>query len=66
MKKPLMRLSIILVSLLITFITFETMSWYHFGDIPTQIVLIRLILFFVLIVVILIGIIFIIRKLNKK
>lgn len=34
-----------IISLVITFIFFELMSWYHFSDIPTLIVLIRLIIF---------------------
>lgn len=49
MKKILIGLAIVLVSLIITFVTFESLSWYHFGDIPTKVVLIRLIFFFVFI-----------------
>ena len=43
------KIIILIMSLLITLITFELMSWYHIGDIPTKIVLIRLILFFTII-----------------
>lgn len=46
MKKVVMILINLLVSALITFMFFEAMSWYHFGDIPTKVVLIRLIAFF--------------------
>ena len=65
MKKILIRIGIVLLSLLITFIIFDSMSWYNFGDVPTKIVLIRLIIFFVIIVVILTGIVALINKLKK-
>lgn len=65
MRKILIGIGIVLLSLLITFITFDSMSWYNFGDIPTKIVLIRLIIFFVIIVVILTGIVALINKLKK-
>lgn len=56
MKKAITVLVILLVSALITFVFFEAMSWYHFGDIPTKTVLIRLIAFFCVIAGLLIGI----------
>ena len=65
MKKILIGIGIVLLSLLITFITFDSMSWYNFSDVPTKIVLIRLIIFFVIIVVILTGIVALINKLKK-
>ena len=65
MKKILIGIGIVLLSLLITFIIFDSMSWYNFGDVPTKIVLIRLIIFFVIIVVILTGIVALINKLKK-
>lgn len=44
------RLGIVLITLIataiITFVFFEIMSWYHFGDIPTRVVLVRLIAFY--------------------
>ena len=43
MKKLLIILGTIILSLIVTFIIFEMMSWYHFGDVPTKLVLIRLI-----------------------
>lgn len=46
MRKILKYAGIILLSLIFTFILFEIMSWYHFGDIPTTIVLIRLVICF--------------------
>lgn len=50
------------VSLVITFLSFEMLSWYHFGDIPTIRVFIRLIVGFILIE----CIIYAIYKLIKK
>ena len=47
MKKSLIiNIATVLVSLIVTFFIFENLSWYHFGDIPTKVVLIRLIAFF--------------------
>lgn len=65
MKKFLIGLVVIILALLITFITFELMSWYHFGDIPTQVVLVRLLIFFSIITTILTGILFLVKKLKK-
>ncbi len=65
MKNILIGFGIILLSLLVTLITFETMSWYHFGDNPTKVVLIRLIIFFFVMVIMFTGIIKIIKKLRK-
>ena len=48
-KKILIFVFIIVLSLAFTFILFEQLSWYHFGDIPTKVVLYRLILFFIII-----------------
>lgn len=62
MKKTII---ILILALLITLITFETKSWYHIGDIPTQIVLIRLIIFFITVSIILISIFYLIKKLKK-
>lgn len=66
--KFLYGLLIIIISCFITFLTFDSLSLYHFPDIPTKIVLIRLIIFFVVIVLLLTGITFIIikNKNNKK
>lgn len=66
MKKVLIGIIICILSLIITFITFENLSWYHFGDIPTRVVLFRLIIFFIIVVVIITGIILVINKLRKK
>ena len=46
MKKFVAYLGTIIISLIVTFVTFETLSWYHFGDIPTTVVSVRLIIFF--------------------
>ena len=51
-----------IISLAITFLTFEILSWYHFGDIPTKVVLLRLIIVFIIIELI----IYSIYKLLKK
>ena len=66
MKKSIMILIALLMSALITFIIFEVMSWYHFGDVPTKIVLIRLIAFFCVLVGIFISIISFITKKIKN
>lgn len=50
------------ISLVITFILFELLSWYHFGDIPTIITLFRLIICFVIIEVITYFIYYSLRK----
>ena len=65
MKKSILYVIGIIVSLIITFLLFESMSWYHFGDIPTKIVLIRLIGFFCALVGISISIIALIIKKRK-
>lgn len=65
MKKALITIGIVILSLLITFITFEALSWYHFGDIPTQVVLIRLIIFFIIVWAVLCGLIILIKNLKK-
>ena len=50
------------VSLMITLFVFELLSWYHFGDIPTLIVLLRLIIGFILIE----TLVYLIYRLIKK
>lgn len=62
MKKFLIGLCIIIVSLLITFVVFYTMSWYSFSTLPTKVVLYRMIFFFIVILLSLIGIIVLIKK----
>lgn len=66
MRKILTILIPLLVSVLITFVFFEAMSWYHFGDIPTKVVLIRLIAFFCILSGILISIVILITKKRKR
>ena len=65
MKKTFIILTIIILSLLITFFVFDIMSWYSFSTFPTKIVLIRMIIFFTIVVIALMGIIFLIRKYGK-
>lgn len=65
MKKILIGLGIIIVSLLITFGVFYTMSWYSFSTFPTKVVLVRMIFLFIVIVIALTGIILIIKIYNK-
>ena len=62
MKKIAVILIDLLVCALITFLFFEKMSWYHFGDIPTKVVIIRLIGFFCVLAGISISIIALIMK----
>ena len=66
MKKVFVFLMVILVSLLITFFVFENLSWYHFGDIPTKVVLVRLIAFFLVVAGLLISIVAFINKKKIK
>lgn len=62
MKKVIVILMVILVSLFITFFVFENLSLYHFGDIPTTVVTIRLILFFLVVSLFLFAIIYFFKK----
>ena len=67
MKKTLLVLVTLIISAIITFVLFEAMSWYHFGDIPTRVVLIRLIAFYLVLSGLGISIIaFILGKKEKK
>lgn len=65
MKKVLSGLGICILSLIITFVTFKLMSWYHFGDIPTKVVALRLIVFFILVIALLTGIVILVNKKKK-
>lgn len=65
MKKSIMYFIAVIVSILITFVFFESMSWYHFGDIPTKVVLVRLIAFFCIVTGMLISIVALINKKKK-
>ena len=54
------------ISAIITFVSFEVLSWYYFGDIPTIRVFLRLIIFFsILYLIILKSYNFIIKKKKK-
>ena len=66
MKKNILYFIAVVLSLLITFIFFELMSWYHFGDIPTKVVLVRLIAFFLVVAGLLISIVALINKKKIK
>lgn len=64
--KRFLKITIILtLSLLITFITFDSLSWYNFGDIPTKVVAFRLILFFTVTAVILAITTLIFKRMEK-
>lgn len=65
MKKFVTHLGTIIISLIVTFVTFETLSWYHFGDIPTTVVSVRLIIFFCVIECLFILTLSLIRKFKK-
>ena len=65
MKKYVVYLGTIIISLIVTFVTFETLSWYHFGDIPTTVVSVRLIIFFCVIECLFILTLSLIRKYKK-
>ena len=66
MKKNILYFIAVVLSLLITFVFFELMSWYHFGDIPTKVVLVRLIVFFLFFAGLLISIVAFINKKKIK
>ena len=66
MKKNILYFIAVVLSLLITFVLFELMSWYHFGDIPTKVVLVRLIAFFLVVAGLLISIVAFINKKKIK
>lgn len=66
MKKNILYFIAVVLSLLITFVFFELMSWYHFGDIPTKVVLVRLIAFFLVVSGLLISIVAFINKKKIK
>ena len=66
MKKSILYFIAVVLSLLITFVFFELMSWYHFGDIPTKVVLVRLIAFFLVVAGLLISIVAFINKKKIK
>ncbi len=54
------------ISVIITFVSFEALSWYNFGDIPTIRVFLRLIIFFsILYLIIIKSYNFIIKKKKK-
>lgn len=64
--KRFLKITIILtLSLLITFITFDSLSWYNFGDIPTKVVAFRMILFFAVTAVILAITTLIFKRMEK-
>ena len=66
MKKNILYFIVVVLSLLITFVFFELMSWYHFGDILTKVVLVRLIVFFLVVAGLLISIVAFINKKKIK
>ena len=66
MKKFFIGLIIVIISLAITFATFETLSWYHLGDIPTEVVLFRLIGFFMIINIVLVTVLLLLKKEKRK
>lgn len=67
MKKSIIYFVTIMLSIIVTFVFFELMSLYHFGDVPTKVVLVRLIAFFCSIAGISISIVECInKKKNKK
>lgn len=65
MKKCFMYIGAVVISLIMTFVVFEIMSLYHFGDIPTKVVLIRLIACFCLLSGLSISIVALINKRKK-
>ena len=64
MKKILLVVVDIILSLLITFFIFEIMSWYDFGSTITSVVLFRIVICFVIIFIILLGLMLLVKKLK--
>ncbi len=64
MKKILLVVVDIILSLLITFFIFEIMSWYDFGSPITSVVLFRIVICFVIIFIILLGLMLLVKKLK--
>ena len=64
MKKILLVVVDIILSLLITFFIFEIMSWYDFGSPITSVVLFRIVICFVIIFIILFGLMLLVKKLK--
>lgn len=46
MKKFLIYVGTVILSIAVVLFIFDMLSWYHFGDIPTRVVLIRMIICF--------------------
>ena len=66
MKKILLVVVDIVLSLLITFFIFEIMSWYDFGSSITSVVLFRIVICFVIIFIILFGLMLLVKKQRNK
>lgn len=66
MKKIFNTIIIIVFAALNTFVIFEQLSWYHFGDMPTKVVLFRLIFVFLIFILILYLIAYSINKIKCK
>ena len=67
MKKRLILIILsVILSLIITFVLFEALSWYHFGDVPTVRVVFRLLGFFCALEGLSLGIISLITSRKQK
>ena len=55
-----------IISLIIVFVLFEGLSWYHFGDIPTIKVLIRILLCFIVLELIIYSLYYLFKKKENK
>lgn len=66
MKKSIIYFIAIILSIIVTFVFFELMSLYHFGEFPTKDVLVKLIAFFCAVAGILISIVECINKNKSK
>ena len=65
-KKFFVFLITIVLSLIMTFVFFEQLSWYHFGDTPTDSVLYRLIIFFIIIAMAIFSVIYLLTKIGQR
>lgn len=66
MKKLIPYFTIIIIAIFLTFMIFENLSWYHFGDFPTKVVFLRLIIFFIFLTILLCVIYKILKKIKTK
>ncbi len=67
MKKCLKWSLILFLALVLTLFAFEALSWYHFGDVPTLAVVLRLSIAYIIVTFMIRGVqIFVIKMKERK